>query len=98
MSDKKCTPHAVTTEFSMEQICFGFDRATDERSLVAFLAAFSGRPLLHTLASRLADEEILAVVDFLTGLMKKHLTEKEYHRLFLAGPQTDTGRSRGDEY
>ena len=77
----------------MEQICFGFDRPTDERSLVAFLAAFSDRPLLQTLVSRLADEEIHALVDFLTGLMKKHLTEQEYHRLFLSGPHLDTGRS-----
>jgi hypothetical protein len=96
MTEKKGPQQPITTEISMEQICFGFDRTTDEQSLVAFMAAFSDRPLLHTLVSRLADEEILALVDFLTGLMKKHLTEKEYHRLFLAGPQTAGDRSGGE--
>jgi hypothetical protein len=96
MTDKKCKQHSVTTGISMEQICFGFDRATDEQSLVAFMAAFSDRALLHTLVSRLGDKEIVTLVDFLTGLMKKHLTEKEYHRLFLSGPHTDTGRTADD--
>jgi len=96
MTEKKNPQKAVITDIGMEQICFGFDRETDERSLVAFMAAFSDRPLLQTLVSRLADDEIHALVDFITGLMKKHLTEKEYHRLFLAGPRTDTGRSGDD--
>lgn len=96
MTEKKCRQHAAATDFGMEQICFGFDRATDERSLVAFMAAFSDHPLLHTLVPRLEDKEITALVDFLTGLMKKHLTEKEYHRLFLSGPHTDTGRTGDD--
>jgi hypothetical protein len=96
MSEKKWTPGSANPDCNMEQICFGFDRATDEQSLVAFLAAFSDPPLLHTLVSRLTDEEIHTVVDFLTGLMKRYLTEKEYHRLFLTGPQMDTGRSGND--
>ena len=97
MTEKKGPQRPVTTDISMERICFGFDRATDEQSLVAFMAAFSDRPLLHTLVSRMADEEIHALVDFLTGLMKKHLTEKEYHRLFLTGPQSALGRSCNEE-
>ena len=97
MTEKKKTADSATTGFSMEQICFGFDRATDERSLVAFLTAFSDPPLLQTLVSRMADEEIHAVVDFFTGLMKRHLTEKEYHRLFVDGPRTDAVRSGDDE-
>jgi len=96
MTAKNRRRQPVTTNISMEQICFGFDRATDEQSLVAFMAAFSDLPLLQTLVPRLADEEIHTMVDFITSLMKKHLTEKEYHRLFLSGPQTDTGRA-GDE-
>ena len=96
MTDKKGPQQPFTTDIGMEQICFGFDRATDERSLVAFMAAFSDRPLLQTLVSRPEDEEIHAIVDFITGLMKKHLTEKEYHRLFLSGPREDTGRFGDD--
>lgn len=67
----------------MDQICFGLTRAIDEKSLIAFIEAFADRKLLHTLVPRLADDEITAMLDFLSRLMKKHLTEEEYHRLFL---------------
>jgi hypothetical protein len=69
---------------SAEAISFGFDRSTDERSLALFLSCFADQKLLDTLLPRLEDNEILQVVDFITGLMHKHLSEKEYHRLFLS--------------
>jgi hypothetical protein len=72
----------------IDQICFGLDRETDERSLIAFIKAFTGRDLLATIVPRLEDREITAVVDMLTGLMKKHFSEQEYHQLFLSGPPT----------
>ena len=65
-------------------IAFGFDRATDERSLGLFLGRFVDKKLLETLLPRLQNEDIQATVDFLTGIMRKHLSEKEYHTLFLA--------------
>ena len=65
-------------------IAFGFDRATDERSFGLFLQRFMDKKLMETLVPRLQDEDILATVDFLTGIMRKHLSEKEYHSLFLA--------------
>ena len=65
-------------------IVFGFDRVTDERSFELFLARFVDHKLMKTLLPRLQDEDILATVDFLTGIMRKHLSEKEYHALFLA--------------
>ena len=73
-----------TKENNSEAISFGFDRATDERSLALFLSCFAEQQLLDTLLPRLADEEILQVVDFITGLMQKHLSEEEYHKLFLS--------------
>ena len=65
-------------------IAFGFDRASDERSFEMFLQQFADKKLLKTLLPRLLDEDISATVDFLTGIMQKHLTEEEYHSLFLA--------------
>jgi hypothetical protein len=65
-------------------IVFGFDRATDEKSLRLFLECFTDKKLLDALLPRLHDDEINATVDFLTGIMHKHLSEKEYHSLFLA--------------
>ena len=65
-------------------ICFGLDRPTDEVSLAAFLDRVARPALLATLIPRLTDEEITATLDFLTNLMQKHLSDTEYHRLFLA--------------
>ena len=65
-------------------IAFGFDRAMDERSFKLFLQHFVDEELMETLLPRLQDEDILETVDFLTRIMRKHLSEKEYHSLFLA--------------
>ncbi|MBU0729088.1 MAG: hypothetical protein KKE17_01160 [Proteobacteria bacterium] len=68
----------------VENICFGLNRKDDEQSLYAFLNRFSALPLLQAIIPRLSDHEIVSLVDNLTGLMQKHLSEKEYHSLFLA--------------
>lgn len=78
MADHTPVPPNPVTE-----IAFGLDRATDERSLTLFLARFARPELLATLLPRLSDQEIVALLDHLGGLMKKHLREPEYHRLFL---------------
>ncbi|WP_457573448.1 hypothetical protein [Desulfolithobacter sp.] len=64
-------------------ICFGLNRQTDEESLAAFLRLFSRPQLLETLIPRLSEEEIHHLVETLTGLMRTHLEEVEYHELFL---------------
>ena len=65
-------------------IVFGFDRKTDEQSFTAFVLRFADKELQKVLLPRLQDEDILATVDFLTTIMRKYLSEKEYHSLFLA--------------
>lgn len=69
---------------SAGEIAFGFDRETDERSLGIFIGRFADRSLLETLVPRMDDDDIYALVDLCSGLMKKHLSEKEYHSLFMA--------------
>ena len=64
-------------------MAFGYSREEDERSLIAFLQKFSDDDLMELLSGRLSDSEIEALVDHLIGLMKKHLSEEEYHRYFL---------------
>lgn len=64
-------------------ICFGLNRETDERSLAAFVQRFAEPAFLQTLIPRLEEEEITSLLDFLSRLMHKHCSEKEYHRLFL---------------
>jgi len=70
------------------EIIFGLDRSTDERSLAAFLAIFARPGLLDALTPRMSDAELHGLVDTLTGLLRRHLSEEEYHSLFLGeGPR-----------
>ena len=64
-------------------IAFGYSRADDEKSLIAFLQKFSDDDLMRLLTPRLSDEEIDKLVNLLMGLLKKHLSDGEYHRYFL---------------
>ena len=79
MDNKKTPP----TPLHAQEICFGLNRATDKRSLAAFLQRFAEPAFLQTLIPRLKEEEITSLLDFLSSLMHKHCSEKEYHRLFL---------------
>jgi hypothetical protein len=74
---------AENTPQEASEICFGLDRLTDEHSLALFLKLFSRDQLLTTLIPRLDDVEIEQIIDMLTGLMRNHLQENEYHELFL---------------
>ena len=70
-------------ETGFQDICFGLDRDTDERSLALFLRLFNQEQLLEALIPRMKDDEIMQVVDQLTALLGKHFQEAEYHELFL---------------
>jgi len=70
-------------DISTDGICFGLDRALDVRSFVTYLRLFGREELAALLAERMTSEEIIACADGLTGLLKKHLSEAEYHRYFL---------------
>ncbi len=64
-------------------IIFGLNRKEDERSLVSFLEHFCEKRLTTILIPRMTDDEITETVHFLTGIMRNHLSKKEYHALFL---------------
>jgi hypothetical protein len=81
MNDRKI---AGPPDSNPHSIVFGFDRETDEQSLMLFLQRFTDKKVLEVLLPRLQDKDILATVDFLTTIMQKNLSEKEYHSLFLA--------------
>ncbi len=66
-----------------KEICFGLNRQLDEQSLTLFLRLFNSQQLLQTLVPRLTDSEIINLVDQLSGLLRTHLQEDEYHELFL---------------
>ncbi len=65
------------------QICFGLNPQVDQQSFSSFLQ-LAGRPEFADLLSRrLSEQEILSFVSFFTGILKRNLSEEEYHRLFL---------------
>jgi hypothetical protein len=64
-------------------ICFGLTDELDQKSLVTFLQ-LCGRPeFAETFSKRVSSEETTALVDHVMMLLRKHLNENEYHRLFL---------------
>lgn len=62
---------------------FGADRETDENTVVYFLQKFSDDRLMKTLLKRLSEDELSEIFNLISRLLKKHLSETEYHSLFL---------------
>ena len=65
----------------------GLDRETDENTIIYYLQKFSDDTLIKELVKRLTTEEIEEIFSLLTRLLKKHLTDSEYHTLFLKDNQ-----------
>jgi TorA maturation chaperone TorD len=61
----------------------GFDRETDENTIIYYLQKFSDDSLMEALIPRLSHEELEEIFSLLTRIIKKHLNDLEYHRLFL---------------
>lgn len=64
-------------------VAFGFSREVDEKSLMVYLQKFSDDGLLKILVPRLSNDEMTGLFDMLSTLMRKHLTDQEYHAYFL---------------
>ena len=62
---------------------FGLDRESDVNTLVFYLQKIADDTLARILAERMTDQERLAFFDALGLVLKRHLSEDEYHRLFL---------------
>lgn len=62
---------------------FGFDRETDENTVIYYLQKFSDDLLIGKLVRLMTDDELGEIFLLITQLLKNHLTDFEYHRLFL---------------
>jgi len=62
---------------------FGFDRETDENTVRYYLQKFSDDKFSEHLLARLTDEELSEIFFMITRIMRNHLSEPEYHSLFL---------------
>ncbi|MBU1169994.1 MAG: cytoplasmic protein [Proteobacteria bacterium] len=61
----------------------GWDRKTDEETLKFYLQKFSDDQLMELLIPKLSDGDIEAIYGLINSMLKKHLTESDYHRHFL---------------
>ena len=64
-------------------IGFGLDRETDENTIICYLQKLSDDTLMQHLIKRLSDDELQEIFNLITRLLKKHLSNSEYHGLFL---------------
>ena len=62
---------------------YGADRETDENTLIFYMQKFSDDRFMSLITKRMTDEEMLELFDLLNRLLRNHLTEAEYHELFL---------------
>ncbi len=62
---------------------FGMDRETDEETLMFYLQKFSEDSFMKAFIPRLEDVEIEEIYLLINTLLKRHISEDEYHGLFL---------------
>ena len=66
---------------------FGLDRETDLATVRIYLQKFSDDEFTGVLLPRLEAGELEELFDIMSRLLRKHLSEGEYHGLFLKDPE-----------
>jgi hypothetical protein len=62
---------------------YGLDRQSNEATVHVFLQKFADDELMKTVLPRMTDEDLDALFEVMGKMLRKYLTEPEYHRLFL---------------
>ncbi len=62
---------------------FGLDRKTDEATIRVYLQKFSDDELMEEIIPRMTNDELDDTFTLVSQLLKRHLSEDEYHDLFL---------------
>ena len=62
---------------------YGLDRKSNENMLQVCLQKFSDDRLMSIILKRMADVELDELFDIISKILKKYLSENEYHQLFL---------------
>lgn len=70
-------------KLTADRMCFGLSPELDKQSFCCFLQLAGSTKFSETLAERVSTEEIDDFITSFTKLMKKHLSEHEYHTIFL---------------
>jgi hypothetical protein len=62
---------------------YGLDRQSNEDTVQMYLQKFSDDHLMETILKRMTDDDLAEVFEIMSKMLKRYLTEPEYHRLFL---------------
>ena len=62
---------------------YGLDRQTNEDTVQVYLQKFSDDHLMQTILKRMTDDDLLELFEITGKMLKKYLSEPEYHVLFL---------------
>lgn len=62
---------------------FGWDRPTDESTVICYLQMFSDDDVATRITKRMTDNELEEVHNLINRLLVTHFEEAEYHGLFL---------------
>jgi hypothetical protein len=62
---------------------YGLDRQSDENTVQLYLQKFSDDRLMQTILHRMTDDDLAEVFEITIKMLKKYLTDLEYHQLFL---------------
>jgi len=62
---------------------YGLDRESNENTVQVYLQKFSDDLLMKTILPRITDDDLAELFEVTGKMLKKYLTESEYHQLFL---------------
>ncbi len=64
-------------------IGFGLNRKSDVDTVIYYLQKFSDDRLMELLRNRLSDQDLSNIFELLSSLLRRHLSEPEYHKYFM---------------
>ncbi len=64
-------------------VAYGMERESDEHAVQVYLQKFSDDDLMRTILKRMTDNDLNELFELVNTMLKKYLTEPEYHQLFL---------------
>ncbi|RJX28824.1 MAG: cytoplasmic protein [Desulfarculus sp.] len=75
---------------------FGLERASDEATVQVYLQKFGDDDCMQTILPRLSTEELGQIFDLISGLLRRHLSQEEYHAKFLKDPEPHGPQPEGE--
>jgi hypothetical protein len=79
--------HFNFVEEYKDLVGFGLDRRTNEFTLTYYLQKFAEDEHMALIREKMADEDLAALFDLLTRLLRQYLSPAEYHQYFLKDPE-----------